>query len=317
MTHFQLFKSRGFGDYITDVFDFFRRQGKHFLGLYTTLCLPVLMGVLLLFYLYYTQNQAFQLKGMQAGDGLSEFKWYSGYSFIAQEYLGQSWLYLGLFVVLFVLFVAFSIFLQAFPIFYFQLYERRDSAFGIRDIWHMWCEKWPRFVGFYLKALVAVVPLLMLVLLANIALMFVIVGIPLLLIVLPSVFVWLYQALLCYVVDRLSFRTSLYMGFRVLKRQFWPLIGAVLVLYLILYILQIIFSGIPMAIGIFEMFSARQGSIPTEMPWTMTLGVLISTLVGLLGNNLLLAQQSLMYYSYRETTENHSSYDAIDQIGQE
>lgn len=108
-------------------------------------------------------------------------------------------------------------------------------------------------------------------------------------------------------------------GFSMLMQNFWVHIGATLIIYVILYILQSIVSFIPYIIGLVAMLMDAGNSTGDEK--LGILGVLIlvtlifSILLSYILGNILAISQGMIYYSCEEESKNHSLHSEIDLIG--
>jgi len=171
-----LFKDRAFGDYLTDTFQFFRERKKHFFGLFFKFAFPAILLALVFIFGYSYEYNSFV---------------FTGNGFINKPNLfdGTPFFVLRIFAYLFGAFVL-SVYIFSFPIIYFKIYEKKpEELFGMPEVWAEWKVRWKRIVGFYLISIVTLFPLMGIVIGLNILLIFILIGVPLLLVTIPMLIV--------------------------------------------------------------------------------------------------------------------------------
>ncbi|OYU85304.1 MAG: hypothetical protein CFE24_02040 [Flavobacterium sp. BFFFF2] len=300
-----LFKDRVFGDYLTDTFQFFRERKKHFFGLFFKFAFPAILLALVLIFGYSYEYNSFM---------------FSNNILVNKPNIidASSMLILRIVGYLFGVFLL-SIFIFSFPIIYFKIYERNpDELFGMPEVWAEWKLRWKRIVSFYLISIVTLFPLMGILIGLNILLIFILIGLPLLMVTIPMMILLFYQIMLMYVCEEYTFSTSFGEGIQVVKRQFWPLVGATLIMMIVQYMVQMIFSIIPMLYGFFKLFTSLKDGSQEGME-AVAMSTTISTMLSMLASffvfNIIYTQQLLMHYSYRESTESKSTYEALDELG--
>jgi hypothetical protein len=151
---------------------------------------------------------------------------------------------------------------------------------------------------------------------------FILIGIPLLLFAIPTAVSWISLSFYEYLNHDRSFFNAFGSGFKHIKNQYFPNIGSLMIMYLIVQITMSVFTMIPYAFGMASVFTSVQNGPSDGDPLStvkimLTIIMVVSILMSYILNNLLLINQGLVYYSRRESDENISSKDSIDLIGSE
>ena len=310
-----LFKKRNFNDYLNDTFSFFKKDGKHFLKNYF-----VINGIFLLLlvvFIYFLSKIYFEAI-------FSTFEnTTTGYNPIDKLFNEN----LGLFITSLVGFILLSLFLSllnfAYPIVYLDLYDKNSgSSFDTRDIINGLKNKTGKILLFFIISLFVIIPAVVILFIVLLFLSFIIIGIPLIIIALPAISSLITLAFFDYLNTENGYFTSLGNAISYLKKQFWPIVGVTMLMYMIIQIILTIFSMIPYVIAMVLLFSSIEGgsTAPTQDAFStfgilMTILFVIAILANYILNNLLIVNQGLIYYSRREHDENNSTFGEIDTIG--
>lgn len=310
-----LFKKRNFSDYLSDTFSFFKKDGKHFLKNYF-----VINGIFLLLltvFIYFLSKIYFEAVFSMVGST-------NPGNSLAEGLFNEN---LGLFIGSLIGFIVLSLFLTllnfAYPVVYLQLYdENKGTDFTTQQVIGGLKSKAGKIIVFFIISLFVITPLTMILLVVLVFLSFIIIGIPLLLIMIPALFSVMSLTLYDYLNTSNSYFTSLGNAIGYLKKQFWPIIGVTMIMYMIVQAILTIFSMIPYVIAMIALFtSIEKGTQDAVTESFSTIGIVMAVifviviLANYVLNNLLVINQGMIYYSRREHNENNTSLGEIDSIG--
>ncbi len=311
---FELFKRREFGDYISDTFQFFRQNGKHFFKTYFTISGGLLMLLVVVSYFLFKVYLDFFLKIDNTAKNADYLK---GYLFDNLPLIITAAILVFLFMILL------SMFNYAIPVIYLDLYDKHKGAnFDTKEVLSQFKKSFRKILVFFLGIVFLVTPILMVLFVLLVLLCFILIGIPLLLMAVPASFSWITLSFYEYMNTDKTFFDSLGEGFRHVKSQFFPIVGSCMIMYIMIQVSMTVFSFIPYIFGVTSMVTTLQnpnaGNDPLSTMRIMMLVVMVMTmLMSYILNNLLIINQGLIYYSRREYNENISSTDSIDLIGSE
>jgi len=311
---FPLFKKREFSDYVSDTFLFFRTNGKHYLRSYFTICGIMLMVMVFLSYFLFQWYFDFALNFGRPNNNADFIQ-----NFVENNFV----LILIGAVCMFLLFLLMSMLNYSIPVIYLDLYAKNDgSNFETKDILSQFKSNFGRILTFFLGMVFLVTPVLVVVFILLFLLCLIIIGIPLLLLAIPTAVSWITLSFFEYLNNDKGFFESLSSGFRHVKNQYFPNIGSLMIMYIIVQVVMSIFTIIPYAFSMASIVtSTHTPGNPEDAMSTikimLTIVMVISILMSYILNNLLLINQGLVYYSRRENDENISSKHSIDLIGSE
>ncbi|UPT69748.1 MAG: hypothetical protein M0D53_11355 [Flavobacterium sp. JAD_PAG50586_2] len=311
---FQLFKQRDFGEYISETFQFFRQTGKHYLKNYFTICGILLMLLSVLTYFLFQVYFDFFLNVGRINNNLD---------FVQNFAENNSVLIVlgGVFIFLFI--VLLSMLTYSIPVIYMDLYAKKSgSNFGTKEILLKFKAEFGRILLFFLGLIFIVTPFLMIIFVLLVLLCFILIGIPLLLFAIPTAVSWISLSFYEYLNHKKNFFSALGAGFGHVKAQYFPNIGSLMVMYMIVQIGMSVFTIFPYAFGMASIVTSSQNDAAPEdslstVKIMLTIVMVVSMLMSYILNNLLLVHQGLVYYSSIENNENISSKDSIDLIGSE
>ena len=312
---FDLYKKRDFSAYFSDTITFFKSFGKHYFKNYFTINGIFLMILVVLIY-FITKIYMETLFSLSSNPN-PNFNHFSNY------FNNNMVLIIGtiLFFVLLTLFL--SLLNITYPIVYIQLVEKNGgNNFGITEIIIGIKENIGRLMVFFIGTLFVITPILLIFGGILILLCFVIIGIPLFLLFIPSVMSWISLSYFEYLTKKVSFFNSLKNGIKLLKQDFWTTIGTTFLMSMLIQIIQGFITMIPYIIGVIWIFvSAKnldtnsQNDSMSAMSILMAVIMVFSVLLSYIFNNFLLINQGLIFYSLCEENENKSSKSQIDLIG--
>jgi hypothetical protein len=311
---FTLFKRRNFGDYVSDTFVFFKLTGKHYLKNYFTINGALLLILVAASYFLFQVYFDFFLKIDPSGNNFDYL----------ENYLNNN---IGLVVLIAIGLLLFMIFLSmlnyAVPVIYMDLYrEKNGSDFGTKEILSRFKAKFGQIAVFFLVTVFLITPVLMVVFALLFLLCFILIGIPLLLFAIPTAFSWITLSFFEYLNTDKGVFQSFGSGFKHLTKQYFPIVGSSMIIYIIIQVAMTVFTMIPYMLGLVTVFTGiEEGSRGTDATSTvsimMTMVMVFSLLMSYILNNLLLVNQGLVYYSRQEFDENKSADFSIDLIGSE
>ena len=311
---FTLFKKREFSDYVSDTFQFFRVTGKHYLKSYFTICGIMLLLLVVFSYFLFQVYFDFFLNFGKTNNNADFF----------QNYVQNNIpIIIGGAVFMFLFIVLMSMLNYAIPVIYMELYAKnKGNNFETKDILAKFKANFGRILVFFLGLIFLITPLLMLVFVLLVLLCFILIGIPLLLLAVPTAVSWITLSFYEYLNHDKGFFESLGSGFRHIKNQYFPNVGSLIIMYIIIQIGMSVFTIIPYMFGMVSIITSTQNQTATNdsvstVKILFTIVMVISILMSYILNNLLLINQGLVYYSRREFDENISSQDSIDLIGSE
>jgi hypothetical protein len=311
---FTLFKKRDFSDYVSDTFQFFRVTGKHYLKNYFTICGVMLLLLVVLSYFLFQVYFDFFLNFGRENNNVEFFQ-----NFVENNVP----LLIGGAIFMFLFIVLLSMLNYAIPVIYMDLYAKnKGSNFETKDILAKFKANFGRILIFFLGLIFLITPLLILVFILLILLCFILIGIPLLLLAVPTVFSWISLSFIEYLNNKKGFFESLGIGFRHIKNQYFPNIGSLIIMYVIIQIGMSVFTIIPYIYAMASIVTSSQNQTVSNDSFStakimIIIVMVLSMLMSYILNNLLLVNQGLVYYSRKEYDENISSQDSIDLIGSE
>jgi hypothetical protein len=311
---FALFKKRDFSDYVSDTFGFFKETGKHYLKNYFTICGILLMVLAILSYFLFQLYFNFFLKVGRTN---------SNYTFIQNFSENNAILIIIGAVCIFLFIVLLSMLTYSIPVIYLDLYVKNNgNNFETKDILAEFKANFGRILIFFLGLIFIITPFLTFCFALLVLLCLIIVGIPLLLFAIPTALSWITLSFYEYLNNDKPFFKAFSSGFKHIKNQYFPNVGSLMIIYIIVQITMSVFTMIPYAFGMASVFTSTRNSSVEPGSFSaakimFTVIIVVSILMSFILNNLLLINQGLVYFSRREYDENISSKDSIDLIGSE
>lgn len=311
---FQLFKKRNFSELVGDTFTFFKESGKHYFRNYFIINGGIL---LLLMVLVFFLTRIFFESVFSSGMGTTATDT-SDFDTVMSNNLP---LIIGIGILAGIAVLFLTILSYAYPVAYLDLLREKNN-FTTQEILSKIKSRIGKVILFFIASFFILIPIFVLVGLVSIALFFIIIGIPLLLIILPAMMSWFSLSFYHYISTEEGYFASLGKGFTLIKQKFWPVVGSTAIMYLIMQILIGFVSMIPYMIGIFSFVSTMDGAAETPnqnnlsfFMIMMLLTMLLSLLLNFILQNLILINQGIIYYSLREENENNTPKSEIDLIG--
>jgi len=230
-------------------------------------------------------------------------------------------------VVLAIFFFLFLIFMSMLnytvPVIYLDLYDKKKgNNFSVGDVVSALKSNFGKMLIFFIASLFVITPILIIVFILLFLLVFIIIGIPLLLFAIPTVFSWIALSYYEYINFNKGYFEALSDGFSKMKSQYFPIVGSLMLIYIIIQVTMTVFTMLPYAIGMVSMLTSLEQN-PGSTDGLATFGIMMSIvmvitiLMSYILNNLMLINQGLAHYSRRENDENIMAQDSIDLIGRE
>ncbi len=304
-----LYKKRNFADIFNDTLAVFKLKGKNYFANYFIVNGGLLLLLALIIYLIsrvFFENIFLGINTPQSQQMLNNY------------FDSNLELFIGGGIAIVLLLIVISILNYSFPVLYLNLLEKGIEP-NSNSLLKLLKEKLGRILAFSFMFLITFIPIAILVVGITVLLSMVIIGIPLLFIVFPGLMCWIFLSFYVYLNQEGNYFKAMGKGFSMLMQNFWVHIGATLIIYVILYILQSIVSFIPYIIGLVAMLMDAGNSTGDEK--LGILGVLIlvtlifSILLSYILGNILAISQGMIYYSCEEENKNHSLHSEIDLIG--
>lgn len=303
---FIVFKKREFSDLINDTLAFFKEEGKAYFKNYFALCGALLLLLFVSFYFLF--DIIFSSAQSNIDTNID--------SFIESNFA----LTFLIILVTIVISIIVSLISTAFPIYYLKhMVEIPKDYQSLTPIKNAIKKDLGRLFIFGIGTFVLITPLLIIAMSLSILLIFLLVGIPLIIILIPLTSSLIYLAYFEYVTNGTSFFDSYQVAFNMIKSKFWMIVGNTCLLFLIIQIISSIISVIPQFFfygGLFISEKSTHDLGDTEgFKLLFTVIMILSTLVSFIMNNIMIINQGLIYYSIREQKEGIQSNTDIDTIG--
>lgn len=315
----QFYKNRDFGTFISDSFGFFRVYGKNYFKNYILLngLLLILMVVVVIFGYRELLMQIF-------GSNMS------GNSSYLENYFEDN---LGMFIAVglltFVLFVVLMIVNYLYPVFYLKRLAAGETKISMDDILIDFKNNSKKIGVLCLGMIFIVTPPAFIVLGVSYALVLVLIGIPIMLFVFPTVMNIVNFLMYDVFNSKRGFFESLSYSIRAQfsyangreKSPYWKYWGATLVLFIIMYVITTIFTMIPMIIFFATMMTTEPDGNFEQNPFSGAMGILFfvlygfSMLVSFFLSNLMYVNSGLIYYDSRRDLHQQVELAEIDTIG--
>lgn len=315
----QFYKKRDFGAFISDSFGFFKLYGKNYFKNY--ILLNGLLLILMVAVMIFGYRELFmQLFGSNL----------SGNSSYLENYFEDN---LSTFVVVgiltFLLFFILMIVNYLYPVFYLKRLAEGEMKIKTDDILSDFKNNAGKIGVLCLGMVFIVTPLSFILMGVSYALVFIIIGLPILLFVFPTVFNVVTFLMYDLFNSKRGFFESLSYSIRSQfsyahgreKSPYWKYWGSTLILSIILYVITTIFTMIPMIIFFGTMMTTTPDGNFEKNPFAGTMGIIffvvygISMLVSFFLSNLLYINSGLMYYDSRTDLHQQVELAEIDTIG--
>ena len=311
---FQLYKNRNFSQYIGDTLEFFQKDFKNFFRGYFvingSLLLVIIVLMVILMKIFY--------EGLKSNFGSSTFE--TAFERYMLENLGMFISMGGLLVVILMII---SILNYLYPVSYLSLVAEK-KPFETADIASRMKQKIGKALVFFIISFFVLMPVLAIIMVLCFLLIFVIIGIPLLLILIPTFISFTMLAFYDYMLTENGYFTSLSNGFKILFHKFWHILGSTVIVYIFVQLVTNAITIIPYFFTVGSMLvnpesmQSSDGTMPEGVGFLMVMMALlfvVAIVVSYVMQNIILVNQGIIYYSYKNETEKIETYSEIDSIG--
>lgn len=308
---FQLYSKRNFSSLVGDTFTLFKLEGKNYFKNYFIINggLLLVLCIIIYFFMQIFLKSAFLASSQNNSNAFLD-------SILTNVSL---FIIFGLAMILLIMFA--SLINYLYPVAYLKLVEEKKQR-TLHNLTSLIKSKIGKTIKFYFLSIFIIVPLLLVLLGISFALVFVIIGVPILFILLPAYTSWVSLSYYEYISTNSTYFNALKKGLKLLKSKFWPVIGSNYVMQTIVQVVLGIVVMVPYFIGIFSIFiNPEQSTQNSENVFSLltillTVIMIISILFSYTLQNIILINQGIIYYSIIEEQENISAKNNIDLIGQ-
>ena len=313
---FELYKKRDLSANFSDTTTFFKTFGKHYFKNYFVINGIFLMILVVL--IYFISKVYMEL----IFSGITNMQNNPNY-LMAYFNNNMALIFVG-FIVTFLLIVILSMLNISFPVIYLKLYEKTNTNhFTTQEIINGLKANVGKMIVFFLGCLFIIMPLAIIIFGLLFLLCFILVGIPLIFIIGSAFMSWITLSYYEYILKDVGFFKALANGFRMVKQQFWTIVGTTFLMMMLVQIIQGFITMIPYVLSMIWMFVSTQDiqAQTSKADTFSTMGIIIavimvfSVLLSYVFNNFILINQGLIYYSLQEENENNSTKSQIDLIG--
>lgn len=308
---FQLYKKRNLSELIGDTFNFFKIHGKNYFANYITINGGILLVLIVLLYFF----MKIFYDGLFSNGTITDGSAFESY------FLENIPLFVGYGIGAFLLILILTFINSLFPIAYLKLIEKNEEITAAK-LWNYCKSKIGKSLVFFLLSLVTVFPIAIILGFLCFALVFILIGIPLIFIVIPSFFSCFSFAYYNYITTNEGYFDSVSKGVKLFLKKPWSLIGSTIIMYIIVNTVVSFISFIPYFIGIFGMmFNIETDAITNKqdtisfMMIMVGITFILSISLNYIMQNIVSVNQGIMYYSMIDETENTSNLSEIDLIG--
>lgn len=307
---FQLYKKRDFSQLIGDTFSFFKLEGKNYFKSYFIINGGILLLLVVILYFFMKAFIDGTFAATQTGNSnyINDMMYSNMTNFV-------------LFGIFFVILISLaSLINYSYPILYFKLIEEEKER-TTEALFNLMKQKIGKAILFYLLSLVVIFPLLLIVFGITFFLIFILIGIPIIIILVPAVTSWITLTYYQYITSEDDYFKAIGKAFEMVKAKFWSIVGSTLVIFVIMQVVMGVLTLIPYFIGIFSLMTNPQNIENNPNGYLSALSILVtvffvfSIFLNYVMQNLLLVNQGIIFYSIKETEGNVSILNDIDSIG--
>ena len=314
---FELYKKRDLSANFSDTIAFFKTFGKHYFKNYFIINGIFLMVLVVL--IYFISKIYMELIFSNMSNMLQ-----SNPNYLINYFNNNMFIFIGGFIITFLLIVILSMLNISFPVIYLRLVEKTNgNDFPIQEIISGLKANIGKMFVFLLGSMFILFPLAIIVFGLLVFLCLILIGIPLLFIIGPAFISWITLSYYEYILKDVGYFTALSNGFGLVKQKFWVIVGTTFLMMLLVQIIQGFITMIPYVISLIWMFVSTQDiqSQTSQTDTFSTMGILFavimvfSVLLSYVFNNFILVNQGLIYYGLQEENENNATKSQIDLIG--
>lgn len=307
---FPLFQQRDFSALISDSFTFLKVEGKEFYKQYISLIgIPI---ALLILFIYFIADFSFSQASEQSLSGSTTEQ-------LIENFISTN---SGFFALAFLAFVILGLLIglicYAFPVFYFKnMAESNTDKPNQTIIIHQIKNNLGRLFIFLLGYSFIIAPIMVILFVIAGALSIIIIGIPILLIMIPTVYSLTTIAFFEFLTKKTPFFASIGIAIDYLKANFWTIVFNTFLFYIIMALINWIPATIYQMVflGGSLLDISDSSFLLGETKWFLIIYYCINIIISIFTGSMLLINQGLVYYSARESKENNSFHSQINSIG--
>lgn len=306
---FQLYKKRGFSEYLNDTFAFLKENWKHFLKNYAIICGGFLLILTILGYILGKAYMSFIMGSI--GGNFS----------IDNLFGGNIALFIGVVVLFFVVIVILSFLSYLYPLVYLRLYEELGHTnFTTTEISNKLRAEIGRTIKFSIYSFLFTITVGILLMALIILLCITIIGIPIAMIGIFALMAMYNLAFYLYLNDRrLRFFESFKLAFDHVKNNLWPIVGSNFAMLMLIQVISSVFTFIPMMFAFASLATSIESSsgAPESSGFMIAMGITLalSFLTSYILQNLIILNNGIIYYTMQEMNHSHHTKSEIDLIG--
>ncbi|WP_413511803.1 hypothetical protein [Myroides odoratus] len=311
---FLLFQKRDFSSLVSDTFTFLKLEGKNYFKHFFKLCGIPLFLVLIFIYLLADMgiSTAVSANYQRVTDPDLIFKT------LFEEHLGLAILaLLGIFVVGIIL----GIVCYSFPALYLKnMAETEPGQADQSTIGKQIMEKLGAIIVFGLGTTFLILPLILILAFVSTLLVFILIGIPILLLMIPTMYAVLTLAYYEYLTKNVGFFQAYGTAIRFVRYNFWSIIGNTFIFYMVTTLITLIPSMLIQFVilggsVLFDTENLENSMMVSAITWGVVLLYFVYILLATFAQNIMFINQGIIYYSEREKVENRFTKSKIDSIG--
>lgn len=302
-----IFKRRNFGEYLNDTFAFLKSEGKLFFQNFMKLCGGYF--ILLILLTYFLFDMFYDSATSMEGDKIDS---------MINNNFGITFV---LVIVIAIVSILISINIFTFPVIYLNnMVAQPEKNKDIKGFSKQIKANIRRGFSFFLLTILIVGPVVAIAFSLSAILIFLIVGIPMLLLIGPFSASVVAIAYYEYVIRKQAFFASYQTAFQLIKVDFWGILGNSFILMFLMQALGYLTSILPRILYIFGFFTSSLSEYEiSEMGFykvIIALSLIIASVVSFTLYTIFLVNQGLVYFSSREHLESYQSMLDIETIGQ-
>lgn len=311
---FLLFQKRDFSALLSDSFTFLKLEGKNYFKHFLKLCgIPLFLALIFIYLLADVGVTSAVSANAYAGANPERI-----FSELFEEHLGIGLLALGgLFLVALIM----GIICYSYPILYLKNLAAATSEPADQTvIGKQIKEKLGQIIVFFLGTTFIIFPLIIISFYLSVLLVFLIVGIPILILMIPTVYSVLTLAFYEYLTRNVGFFTAYGNAIKYVRYNYWSILGNTFIFYIITSMITFIPSFIIQMFVIgggmfFDPQVSDNQLMTSAITWGIVLLYFVYILLGTLAQNIMFINQGIIFYSEREKEENFFTKRKIDSIG--
>lgn len=313
------YKKRDFGTFITDSFAFFKSNGKNYFKNFILINGMVLILLVLVMYFGFRE-----LLGQFFNGNLE------GQSYFFERYFEDN---LGLTIITGIIIMLIYSFLMMlnflYPVFYVRRIANGQKQVSVEDIISDLKSNSRKLIQLYFGLILLVIPAAFVLFAISYAMVLILIGIPVLIFVVPTLFNAITFLVYDFVYTDRGFFESLSYAIRSQfsysngreKTPYWKYWGSTIILFVLYYVITSVFTAIPMIILMMRLATTTSDNGFEQNPFGGGFGAVIMIIYGIsiimssLLMNILYVNAGLLYFDSRRDLHQKLEMEEIDTIG--